>query len=165
MFILRSEFKFKQGIPNNLDQLNLIMINNTVLRTKHEFTSMREDLLNKYLNDILEYSKREKNPVKGKIVTRDPTGTFHLYKLTRKSITVTECDVNITIKNTKTPKKVTPFAEKMEILRKYVKDNRKFPGKGTIVNGVRLDSFVHKLHVDEEHVNDFQAVKQLTNGR
>ena len=97
MLVLSSNFKFKNE-ASDVEHLSLIGTDKGY-QLSHEFNTVRESLLTKNLDEISAYAKRNKNPVKGTVIVRDPDGFFHQFKVTRNGYTKDTCDVNISIKN------------------------------------------------------------------
>ena len=159
MLVLSSVFKFKHE-ASNVESLSLIGTDKG-FQLAHEFSTVREELLMKNLEEIASYAKRNKNPVKGTVIIRDSEGFFHQFKVTRNGYTKDTCDINISIKNASDKKKALTFNEKMELLRKYVTEHHQLPESTTTVNDCKLGAFVKKLGVDEEHVQEFVQIKEL----
>lgn len=159
MLVLSSKFKFKNE-AQDVEHLSLVGTDKGY-QLAHEFSTIRESILYKNLDDIASYAKRNKNPVKGELIVRDSDGYFHRIKVTRNGYVKDGCDVNITVKNTSEKKKSFTFNEKMDLLRTYVKTHNDLPLSTTIVNDCNLGTFVKKLGVDEEHVQEFMAIKDL----
>ncbi len=158
MLVLSSNFKFKNE-TSDVEQLSLIGTDKG-FQLSHEFNTIRESLLTKNLDEISSYAKRNKNPVKGTVIVRDSDGSFHQFKVTRNGHTKDTCDVNISIKNTSDKKKALTFNEKMDLLRTYVKEHNELPSSTTVVNECNLGTFVKKLGVDEQHVQEFAQIKE-----
>ena len=159
MLVLSSNFKFKNE-ANDVDHLSLVGTDKGYQLT-HEFSTIRESILYKNLDEIASYAKRNKNPVKGQLIVRDSDGFFHRIKVTRNGYVKDSCDVNISIKNASEKKKSFTFNEKMDLLRNYVKTHNDLPQSTTVVNECNLGTFVKKLGIDEEHVQEFVAIKDL----
>jgi hypothetical protein len=157
MLVLSSNFKFKNEAPD-VEHLSLIGTDKGY-QLSHEFNTIRESILTKNLDDILDFAKREKNPVKGTVVVRDSDGNFHQFKVNRNGVKKDGCDVKITIKNASEKKKSFTFKEKMDFLRSYVTEHQKMPESTTVINDCNLGTFVKKLGVDEEHVQEFIQIK------
>ena len=159
MLVLSSEFKFKNELT---DPENLSLIGTDKgFQLAHEFSTIREENLLKDLDEISSFAKRNKNPVKGTVIVRDSDGNFQQFKVNRNGYKKDGCDINITIKNASDKKKALTFNEKMELLRKYVTEHRQLPESSTIINECKLGAFVKKLGVDEEHVQEFIAIKEI----
>ena len=157
MLVLSSNFKFKNE-ASDVEQLSLIGTDKGY-QLSHEFNTVRESLLTKNFDEISSYAKRNKNPVKGIVIVRDSDGFFHQFKITRNGHTKDTCDINISIKNAADKKKALTFNEKMDLLRTYVKDHNELPSSTTVVNECNLGTFVKKLGVDEQHVQEFVQIK------
>ena len=157
MLVLSSNFKFKNEAID-IDDLSLIGTEKG-FQLAHEFNTIREELLYKNLDEISSYAKRNKNPVKGTIIVRDSDGNFHQIKVTRNGYHKDGCDINITVKSTSEKKKTMSFKDKMDMLRNYVNENRQLPDSTVVINDCKLGAFVKKLGVDEEHVAEFNEVK------
>jgi hypothetical protein len=157
MLVLSSNFKFKNE-ATDIEQLSLIGTDKG-FQLAHEFSTVRETILTKNLDDISAYAKRNKNPVKGTVIVRDSEGFFHRFKVTRNGYTKDTCDVNISIKNASDKKKSLTFNEKMDLLRKYVSEQNQLPESTTVINDCNLGTFVKKLGVDEQHVQEFVQIK------
>jgi hypothetical protein len=158
MLVLSSNFKFKNE-ATDVESLSLIGTDKG-FQLAHEFSTVREELLTRNFNDISAYAKRNKNPVKGTIIVRDSDGNFHQFKVTRNGYTKDTCDINISIKNASDKKKSLTFNEKMDLLRKYVSEQHQLPESTTVINDCNLGTFVKKLGVDEQHVQEFVQIKE-----
>lgn len=157
MLILQSEIHFKHSVVD-ASALGLIGTDKGYT-SAHEFNSIRESELEEHFTEIMTYSKREKNPVRGSFIVRDEDGNFRKYKLTGKGFSNDLCSVSIKVRSEKERKKQPTFAEKMEMLRKYVADYHHLPDSTVVVNDVKIGVFVKKLMTDEEHVNEFNQIR------
>lgn len=157
MLVLSSNFKFKNEAPD-VEHLSLIGTDKG-FQLAYEFSTVRESLLTRNLEEIAAFAKREKNPVKGIVIVRDSDGNFHQFKVNRNGYHKDICDINISIKNASEKKKALTFKEKMDLLRIYVTEHNELPQPTTIVNDCNLGTFVKKLGVDEEHVQEFGQIK------
>ncbi len=159
MLVLSSEFKFKNEMTDPED-LSLIGTDKG-FQLAHEFSTIRESILLKNLDEISSYAKRNKNPVKGTVIVRDSDGLFQQFKVTRNGYKKDGCDINISIKNASDKKKALTFNEKMDLLRNYVTEHHQLPESTTTVNDCKLGAFVKKLGIDEEHVQEFAQIKEM----
>ena len=157
MLVLQSQFTFKHDV-SDMDNLSLIGTEKG-FQLAHEFNTVRESILYKNLDEISDYARRNKNPVKGLVITRDSDGNFHQIKVNRNGYHKEGCDINITIKNSSEKKKTLSFKDKMDLLRAYVLENKELPDSTVVVNDCKLGTFVKKLGVDEEHVAEFNEIK------
>ena len=162
MLVLSSLFKFKNE-ASDVEHLSLVGTDKGY-QLAHEFTTVREDILTDIFTSIAEYAKRNKNPVKGTVIVRDSNGCFQQFKITRNGYNMDGCDVKITIKSASEKKKTLSFNEKMDLLRAYVTEHHQLPEPSTTVNDCNLGTFVKKLGVDEQHVQEYTAIKEsITN--
>ena len=159
MLVLSSEFKFKNEMTD-AESMSLIGTDKG-FQLAHEFTTIRESILLKDLDEISSYAKRNKNPVKGTVIVRDSDGNFQQFKVNRNGYKKDGCDINISIKNIKDKKKSLTFNEKMDLLRNYVTEHHQLPEPSTTVNECKLGAFVKKLGIDEEHVQEFVQIKEI----
>jgi hypothetical protein len=159
MLVLSSEFKFKNEMMD-AESLSLIGTDKG-FQLAHEFNTIREENLLRDLDEISAYAKRNKNPVKGTVIVRDSDGLFQQFKVNRNGYKKDGCDINISIKNANSKKKSLTFNEKMDLLRSYVTEHHQLPESTTTVNDCKLGTFVKKLGIDEEHVQEFAQIKEI----
>ena len=158
MLVLQSQILFKEPAID-VENISLVGTENGYVLS-HEFNTVREDMLDRNLNEIIEYAHRNKNPVKGVVIARDSNGNFHHIKLNRKGISKSNCAIKITVKNPSDKKKPLSFNDKMELLRKYTAEHDHLPDSTVTIDGCNLGTFVKKLGVDEEHVAEFAEIKK-----
>lgn len=126
---------------------------------RRQFEEIDYDDVERDINNLIEYAKREKISLKGKIIIKHGK-VFKQLMFGKKGVRENEVEIKINVKklNTKPKSPKLTLEEKFELLSEYVKSNHKIPSNNTIYKEFKLGLFVKQLKESKINVEHFNKI-------